>query len=78
MSLQSSQALVNFNGHPVDLSSITQISKAPFLRQLINKQLYSGHLRVDMAQPMSEGNFIVFKGTKRASGKQEVAFSTVS
>jgi hypothetical protein len=30
-----------------------------------------------MAQPMSQGNFIVFKGDKRASGKQNVAISAV-
>lgn len=46
--VEENQALADFNGHEVDLKTITSLSKAPFRRHLINKQLYSGHLRIDM------------------------------
>ena len=52
------------------------MSKAPYKRDLVSKQLYSGYMRIDMVQPMSEGNFIVFKG-ERATGKTTLAMNTI-
>jgi len=31
-----------------------------------------------MAQPLTKGNMVVFKGDKRASGKEQVAISAVN
>jgi hypothetical protein len=49
-----------------------KLSKAPYKRNWVQEQLFSGHMRIDMADPMSKGNFIVLKGDKRASGKHLV------
>lgn len=51
--------------------------KAPYRRALVDEQLYSGHLRLDLGRPMAKGNFIVFKGPSK-KGKTEVAFDTIS
>ena len=45
-------------------------SKPPLLRQATREQLFTGHLRIDMCQPMTVGNFIVLKG-RPTSGKQQ-------
>ena len=34
--------------------------------------MFTGYLRIDMADPITKGNFIVLKGDKRASGKHLV------
>ena len=45
-------------------------------RKLVNEQLYSGHMRIDLGRPMAKGNFIVFKG-HRNQGKSTVALSAI-
>lgn len=77
-SISDDTAVVDFNGISIDLRTINRLAKAPLRRQLINKQLFSGQIRLDMAQPMSEGNMIMFKGGKKSSGKQAVAFNTIA
>jgi hypothetical protein len=77
ISEDSLDTTVDFNGHQIDVANILKLSKAPYKREKIFKQLVSGHLRVDLAQPMAEGNFILFKGDKVASGKQQVACDTM-
>ena len=54
-------------GDDIDLN--LKLEKAPLKRRLDSEQLYSGQMRIDMGQPMTKGNLIVFKGDKRASGK---------
>jgi F0F1-type ATP synthase alpha subunit len=54
------------------------LSKPPLKRNLVSQQLFSGHLRLDMANPMSQGNFIVLKGDKRASGKEMVVQGAIN
>jgi len=39
--------------------------------------LFSGHTRLDLAQPLSQGNFILFKG-ERNLGKTRLAINTIS
>ena len=48
----------------VDL--INGLQKAPYHRKIVSKQLYTGHLRIDLNQPMVENNFIVLKGPSNA------------
>jgi F0F1-type ATP synthase alpha subunit len=47
-------------------------------RQLVNRQLYTGHLRIDMANPISKGNFVILKGDRRASGKNLVVQGAIN
>jgi F0F1-type ATP synthase alpha subunit len=44
---------------------------------LVQKQLFTGHARLDLAQPLSQGNFIIFKG-ERNLGKTSLAINTIS
>lgn len=46
--------------------------KAPFARRLNSEQLFSGHLRIDLVQPMTKGNVILMEGNRR-TGKSTVA-----
>ena len=57
--------------HTIDFNDI-KLAKAPYKRHLVKDQMFTGHLRIDMADPMTKGNFIVLKGDKRASGKHLV------
>lgn len=50
---------------------ISGLGDAPFKRQIVSRQLYTGHLRIDLNQPMVENNFIVLKGPSN-SGKNLV------
>jgi len=70
--------MMDFNGFQIDVTSLSRLQRPPYKRNWVKQQLFSGHLRVDMAQPMSQGTFIIFKGDKRSSGKQDVAISTIS
>jgi F0F1-type ATP synthase alpha subunit len=47
------------------------------MRELVSKQLYSGHIRLDLGNPMTKGNLIVFKGPSSA-GKTELAYTTIN
>jgi F0F1-type ATP synthase alpha subunit len=49
------------------------IDKAPYKRSWVKEQLYTGHLRLDLGNPLVKGNMVVLKGDKRASGKTMVA-----
>ena len=60
----------------LDLSDL-QLSKAPFKRSKLVKQLYSGFLRLDLCEPLLRGNMIVLKGDKLASGKDLVMESAM-
>lgn len=53
----------------------SDLKKPPYKRKFIHRQLESGHLRIDLNQPMAEGNMIMFSG-KSQSGKLEVSLST--
>lgn len=55
-----------------------KLDKPPFKRQSIKEQLFTGHMRLDMGEPLSKGNFIVLKGDKRASGKNLVLEGAVN
>ena len=46
-------------------------------RSLITKQLFTGHTRLDLAQPLSQGNVIMFKG-ERNLGKTRLAVNTIN
>ena len=59
-----------------DLDLNLKLEKAPLRRKPVSEQLYSGHMRIDMGQPMTKGNLIVLKGDKRASGKSIVVEGT--
>jgi hypothetical protein len=54
------------------MNKIMKPNQAPYKRNVVSKQLFSGHLRLDMTNPMTQGNFIVLKGDKRSSGKHNV------
>jgi F0F1-type ATP synthase alpha subunit len=45
-------------------------------RSLVKKQLYTGHMRLDLAQPLTQGNVILFKGHKNL-GKTRLAVNTI-
>jgi F0F1-type ATP synthase alpha subunit len=46
-------------------------------RSLVTKQLFTGHTRLDLAQPLSQGNVIMFKG-ERNLGKTRLAVNTIN
>ena len=54
------------------------IDKAPYKRKWVEQQLFTGHLRLDMSNPLTKGNFIALKGDKRASGKLNVAIGAIN
>ena len=59
----------------VDISC--SIPKADYQRKLVSKQLFSGQIRLDLGNPMTKGNLIMFKGASN-SGKTRLAYSTIS
>lgn len=76
--------VVDFQGNALDgsevgegktLSLISGLKSAPFRRKLVEKQLLAGHMRIDLNDPMAEGNTILFQGPSR-SGKFDVALNT--
>jgi F0F1-type ATP synthase alpha subunit len=46
-------------------------------RSLVTRQLFTGHTRLDLAQPLSQGNVIMFKG-ERNLGKTRLAVNTIN
>lgn len=48
------------------VSVMRGLRKAPYKRRVVSNQLYTGHLRIDLNQPMVENNFIVLKGPSNA------------
>ena len=50
--------------------------KASYKRSLVGNQLMTGHMRLDMGNPLTQGNFIFFKGETN-KGKSQVALSTI-
>lgn len=60
----------------MDLNNL-KLDKAPFKRQKLLNQLYSGFLRLDFCEPLLRGNMIVLKGDKFASGKDLVVESAI-
>jgi F0F1-type ATP synthase alpha subunit len=46
-------------------------------RTLVRTQLPTGHMRLDLAQPLTQGNLILFKG-ERNLGKTRLAVNTIS
>jgi len=46
----------------VDISK--RLRKTSVKRDIIEKQLLTGHMRLDLGHPLSQGNFILFKGEK--------------
>lgn len=48
------------------INLIKGLRKAPYRRKLVSRQLYTGHLRIDLNQPMVENNFILLKGPSNA------------
>ena len=63
-----------FSTQSVDLCQETP--RASYRRQLVGHQLISGHMRIDLGNPLTQGNFIFFKG-KANIGKTTVALSTI-
>ena len=55
----------------INLSKM-KFDKSPIFREIATKQLFTGFMRLDLAEPLQQGNFIVFKGDKRASGRDLV------
>ena len=55
-----------------------KLSKPPLKRSLVNSQLFTGHLRLDLADPLTKGNFIVIRGDKRSSGKNLVVQGAIN
>jgi F0F1-type ATP synthase alpha subunit len=58
----------------VDLTS--RMPKTPLIRELNSEQLLSGHIRIDLLQPMTKGNFILMKGN-RSVGKTTMTESII-
>ena len=44
---------------------------------MVKNQLMTGHMRLDLAQPLTQGNVILFKG-ERNLGKTRLAINTIS
>lgn len=66
----------NFEGNQISEIDLTEpLPKADLKRDLVDSQLYSGHIRIDLGQSMTRGNFILLKG-ERKTGKSSVALST--
>ncbi len=55
----------------VNLSAM-RFDKQYLRREIGTKQLNSGYMRLDLADPLQQGNFIVLKGDNQASGKHMV------
>jgi F0F1-type ATP synthase alpha subunit len=62
--------------YEVDISKTLQKTKM-VERSLVTKQLFTGHTRLDLAQPLSQGNVIMFKG-ERNLGKTRLAVNTIN
>ena len=62
--------------YEVDISHTLQKTKMVD-RSLVTKQLFTGHTRLDLAQPLSQGNVIMFKG-ERNLGKTRLAVNTIN
>ena len=58
------------------LNLIKGINKAPYKRNIVSEQLYSGHLRIDLNHPMVQNNLILLKGEK-STGKNIVVKDTI-
>ena len=56
---------------------INGLQKVPYKRKLVSKQLYTGHLRIDLNQPMVMNNCILLKGPAN-SGKTMVIRDTIT
>ena len=65
------------DSYEVDLNCL-RFDRPTWRRKIVEDQLYTGHLRIDMADPLTQGNFIVLKGDKRASGKHLVIEGAIS
>lgn len=48
------------------VSLISGLKKAPYRRRLVSQQLFTGHMRIDLNQPMVQNNFILLKGQSNA------------
>lgn len=64
------------SNYDVDISQTLQKTKM-VERSLVTKQLFTGHTRLDLAQPLSQGNVIMFKG-ERNLGKTRLAVNTIN
>lgn len=64
------------SNYEVDISQTLQKTKM-VERSLVTKQLFTGHTRLDLAQPLSQGNVIMFKG-ERNLGKTRLAVNTIN
>ena len=62
--------------YEVDISHTLQKTKMVD-RSLVTKQFFTGHTRLDLAQPLSQGNVIMFKG-ERNLGKTRLAVNTLN
>lgn len=58
----------------IDLNN--SLPKAPMRRSLVSEQLYTGHMRLDLARPLTKGNVILLKGEK-STGKTHVAINAI-
>ncbi len=59
----------------LDMSLLKSV-KAPYLRQTIDKQLLTGHVRIDLLQPLAQCNMTMIKGEPN-SGKSAIAHATI-
>ena len=64
------------SNYEVDISQTLQKTKM-VERSLVTKQLFTGHTRLDLAQPLTQGNVIMFKG-ERNLGKTRLAVNTIN
>lgn len=64
------------SNYEVDISKTLQKTKM-VERSLVTHQLFTGHTRLDLAQPLSQGNVIMFKG-ERNLGKTRLAVNTIN
>ena len=64
------------SNYEVDICKTLQKTKM-VERSLVTKQLFTGHTRLDLAQPLSQGNVIMFKG-ERNLGKTRLAVNTIN
>lgn len=63
---------------PIEIDIGQTLKKTSHIhRKLVQKQLYTGHMRLDLAQPLTQGNLIIFKGHKN-HGKTRLAVNTMS
>ena len=64
------------NNDAVELDLTSRLPKTSLKRKLNDKQLLTGHMRLDLLNPLTKGNLVLVKG-KRSVGKTELTKNVI-